>query len=142
MAEALRSRPVFRVTQWYREDPGDDLCGKWEDRHPLNVPGPFYGAETDTCCDGPAYAPKSLLHDESGAGFVWRQPRDEAETIALMAGASSDPFCGYAWDGDAHWTPALVRAWWSDFGRQSPAIDLIVRTMTGPRPEIRSDHKI
>jgi hypothetical protein len=59
-------------------------------------------------------APYSLMTDEDGCGFVWRQPRNDAETHSLMTGCSSDPFSGFGWDGDQHWTPALVREWWSE----------------------------
>ena len=111
--EPLRCRPVIRMGTEYTESPESYFRGTWDGRHSLNVPGPFYGAETDTCCNGPSYAPRSLLYDDGGAGFVWRQPRDEDETYALMSGASSDPFSGYAADGDQHWTPEGVRDWWA-----------------------------
>lgn len=119
--------------------PQSYFTGRWDARHPLNTPGPFYGAETDTCCDGPPLAPNTLLYDDTGAGFVWRQPRNEAETLALMTGASSDPFSGYAWDGNEHWTPDLVRAWWNDRREQEPQIDRIVEAVAEPHPALRSD---
>ena len=34
-------------------------------RNPLNIPGPFYGAETDTCETGTAEAPHNVLLDRS-----------------------------------------------------------------------------
>jgi hypothetical protein len=116
----------------YFEAPASYFLGRWEDRHPLNVPGPFYGAETDTCADGPWLAPASLLYDTEGMGFVWRQPRDNAETLALMTGASSDPFKGYACDGNDHWTPAQVRAWWHGRKAHKSAIDMIVSEVASP----------
>src|SRR5262245_40093965 len=116
-AEGLRNEPLRRTSDraWI-EDPSCYFTGVWHARHPLNAPGPFYGAETDTCCDGPPLAPNALLYDHDGAGFVWRQPRNAEETLALMTGASSDPFSGYGWDGNEHWTPELVRAWWTERG--------------------------
>jgi hypothetical protein len=140
-AEAMRTRPLVRVDRQWLEDPLSYLRGRWEDRHPLNAPGPFYGAATDTCCDGPPYAPRSLLYDEDGAGFVWRQPRDEDEVYELLCGASSDPFSGYGWDGDDHWTPELVRAWWRDLDAEPATIERIVSALTGPRREIRSEYE-
>lgn len=120
--------------------PSKPFLGQWEERHPLNVPGRFYGAATDTCCDGPGLAPASLLYDHQGCGFVWRQPRDETELAALLEGARSDPFSGYADDGDDHWTPSLVRAWWADRDSRQPMVDALVRDLTGPRPELPTDY--
>jgi hypothetical protein len=101
--------------------------GDWAERHPLNTPGAFYGAETDTCCDGPQLAPHSLLVDELGQGFVWRQPRNHAEYAALLAGCRSDPLLGFGADGDDHWTPELVRAWWRDLPSRASRIEEIRR---------------
>jgi hypothetical protein len=128
----LARQPLKRGSKNYFEAPETYLLGKWEDKHPLNVPGPFYGAATDTCCDGPWLAPASLLYDSEGMGFVWRQPRDEAETLALMTGASSDPFSAYACDGDDHWTADQVRTWWREREAHQPAVDMIVSELGSP----------
>jgi hypothetical protein len=120
--------------------PSDLFSGRWDERHPLNTPGRYYGAATDTCCDGPGLAPASLLYDHEGCGFVWRQPRDESEVTALLAGARSDPFAGYADDGDEHWTPTLIRAWWSEQESRRPLVDALVREVAGPRPELPNEH--
>jgi hypothetical protein len=109
------------------ERPKTYFLGRWEERHQLNVPGPFYGAATDTCCDGPPLAPYSLMTDAEGLGFVWRQPRSDTETLSLMTGCSSDPFSGFAWDGDQHWTPALVRQWWSERENRTQAVAAAVQ---------------
>ncbi len=37
-------------------------------RNPLNIPGPFYGAETDTCETGTAEAPRQYPAGPFGAG--------------------------------------------------------------------------
>jgi hypothetical protein len=127
-----RHRPLLRMDQAFVEEPESYFLGKWDDRHLLNVPGPFYGAETDTCCDGPPLAPLSLLTDELGSGFVWRQPRNDDEAHALMTGASSDPFNGFGWDGDEHWTVALIRSWWADRAALEGIVDhLIGRCRSG-----------
>jgi hypothetical protein len=106
------------------------FLGRWEDRHLLNVPGPFYGASTDTCCDGPPLALYSLMTDAEGFGFVWRQPRSDAETLSLMTGCSSDPLSGFGWDGDQRWTPALVRQWWSERENRSQTVAAAVHEVT------------
>jgi hypothetical protein len=131
----LRDQPLWRGKEYF-EPPEQYFCGIWADRHPLNVPGPFYGAMTDTCCDGPPLAPASLLYDADGQGFVWRQPRNADETLALMTGASSDPFLGYACDGDQHWTPETVRGWWQTIHLQQPEVDRLVAVVQGERPEL------
>lgn len=81
-------------------------------RNPLNIPGPFYGAETDTCETGPAEAPHNVLLDASGQEFVFTQPTNENELRDIFGAAMCECFVGYGADGDDHWTPALIREWW------------------------------
>jgi len=103
----------------FRAGPSGELdvgFGKWEDRNWLNVPGPFYGAATFTCLAGPMVAPRNVLTDEDGLEFVYRQPRSRTEIVAVLEAAGSEPFGGYACDGDQHWTPEGVRAWWAGRG--------------------------
>lgn len=91
---------------------------RWGERDWRNVPGPFYGAGTDSCWMGRLIAPANVLYeDERGAEFVYRQPRDVAETLAVLGAAAQDPMAGYACDGDRHWTPELVRDWWRERAR-------------------------
>jgi hypothetical protein len=92
--------------------PESYLQGRWEERNWLNVPGPFYGAETDTCWCGPPAAPHNVLIDKWGQEFICRQPHTVAELRAVLDAACQDPFHGYAADGDEHWTPDLVMEWW------------------------------
>ncbi|WP_083959114.1 hypothetical protein [Herbidospora mongoliensis] len=91
----------------------DHFLGKWEERNRLNVPGPFYGAETDTCLCGPVVAPRHVLCDDEGQEFVYRQPGSADQVQAVLDAAWSDPIAGYARDGDEHWTPESVREWWA-----------------------------
>ncbi|WP_426503540.1 hypothetical protein ACPPVO_38780 [Dactylosporangium sp. McL0621] len=46
--------------------------------------------------------------------FLYRQPRTIEELRAVIVAAQEDPWAGWACDGDAHWTPVLVRQWWRD----------------------------
>jgi hypothetical protein len=87
--------------------------GRFAERNPLNVPGMFYGAETDTCNTGPFEAPDNVVLDGNHQEFVFRQPRDVAELAMLFNAVAVECFDGYGTDGNAHWTPALVRAWWA-----------------------------
>ena len=93
------------------------LKGKWEERNWLNVPGPFYGADTDSCGAGLPAAPLNVFCDEDGSEFVWRQPRNPDEVRAVLDAAYQEPFDGYNWDGDDHWTPELVMEWWTGRAR-------------------------
>uniref|UniRef100_A0AAU2JNC7 Ferredoxin n=1 Tax=Streptomyces sp. NBC_00049 TaxID=2903617 RepID=A0AAU2JNC7_9ACTN len=91
---------------------------RWEERDWRNVPGPFYGAGTDNCWMGRLIAPANVLYeDEWGAEFVYRQPRDAEETLAVLGAAAQDPMGGHACDGDDRWTPELVRDWWRERDR-------------------------
>jgi hypothetical protein len=132
-AERLRGAPLVRLGKIHIEQPETYFKGQWEDRNELNTPGPFYGAETDTCLDGPEYAPMSFLCDAGGNGFVWRQPTTDEETLALMTGASSDPFAGFGWDGDEHWTPSLVREWWARRQAGAPLVGALLAEWTKPK---------
>ncbi|MDO0930266.1 ferredoxin [Streptomyces sp. DG2A-72] len=92
--------------------------GRWEDRLWLNVPGPFYGGETDTCWTGRLAAPAHVLYGgEYLTEYVYRQPRTPAETAVLVDAAGDDPFGGYGCDGDSRWTPEAVREWWRNRGQ-------------------------
>ena len=132
-AERQRDLPIQRMGKSSVKQPETYFMGTWDQRNVLNMPGPFYGAETDTCMDGPEYAPASLLCDAIGQGFVWRQPRNDVETLALMTGASSDPFGGFGWDGDQHWTPDLVRDWWARRDERAHMVSSLVTELTNPR---------
>lgn len=81
-------------------------------RNPLNIPGPFYGAETDTCETGTAEAPRNVLLDRSGQEFVFTQLRGEDELRDIISAAICECFVGYGADGDDHWTLTLIREWW------------------------------
>lgn len=92
------------------------FSGKFEERNPFNIPGPFYGAQTDTCETGPLEAPANVMLDEEGQEFVFRQPTNAAEIRQIIGAARCDPFSGYGADGDQQWTLRLIREWWSGLG--------------------------
>ncbi|MFD9357219.1 ferredoxin [Streptomyces sp. NPDC060031] len=97
---------------------GSGWMGRWEERNWRNVPGPFYGAQTDTCWTGRLHAPDLILYDDVyGQEFVYRQPRNPEEVKDLLTAACEETVAGYNHDGDLHWTPDSVRAWWRDRGR-------------------------
>ncbi|MBT2452206.1 ferredoxin [Streptomyces sp. ISL-43] len=93
-------------------------CPYWEARLWNNVPGPFYTRDNDTCRTGRIEAPDNVLYEgEHFTEYVFRQPRNPAEARALARAATVEVTAGYACDGDARWTPGLVREWWGDRGR-------------------------
>ncbi|MFD8499428.1 hypothetical protein [Amycolatopsis sp. NPDC059657] len=99
-------------------EPSEYLRGKWEERNWRNVPGPLYGAMTDSCWCGRLFAPDNVCYNDGfGEEFVYRQPRSRAETYRLLQAAWADPFNGYAMDGDEHWTPESVQDWWGERAR-------------------------
>jgi len=109
----------------------DFLRGVWEERNWRNVPGPIYGAETDSCWVARTFAPGNAVYEhETGQEFLYRQPRDEDELLAVLAGAWADPFGGWAADGDSHWTVQAVRDWWQDRDRVSEWIKRDLRAIT------------
>jgi hypothetical protein len=125
-AEALREEPLWisYYNRFQNVGPLEGyLKGRWADRNWLNVPGPFYGAETDSCAAGIGQAPGHVLIDERGQEFVWRQPQNEEELRNVLSAAYQDPFDGYAWDGDDHWTSGLVQDWWNQRERVKDWID-------------------
>ncbi|MEV7520832.1 ferredoxin [Streptomyces sp. NPDC091371] len=105
---------VRATTNWFEPSPE-----KWAQRNRLNVPGPFYGAETDNCLTGRNCAPDHVMYDDGDylcQEFVFRQPRTVEETRAVLCAVGCEPWGGYGLDGDDHWTPELVRDWWRDRG--------------------------
>ncbi len=121
MRRRLRRHPV--VGEWQQLAYWDPLPaartltdavgnGSWAARSRLGVPGPFYAGETDTGLNGPYYLPEHVLSDD-GQEFVHRQPGNPRELAGLVEVAHDETLGGYGWDGDRHWTPAAVRAWWA-----------------------------
>jgi hypothetical protein len=104
--------------------PAAYLRGEWGSRDWRNVPGPFYGAETDSCWMGRDIAPRHVVYEDGfGSEVVFRQPQNPAEVHLVLTAAWNDPFGGYACDGDDHWTLDLVREWWADRERLAAWID-------------------
>ncbi|MFE7559035.1 hypothetical protein [Kitasatospora sp. NPDC057500] len=123
------------------EDPHlDQFGGLWRERNHLNVPGPFYGADTDTMEMGRLDAPFHIAYDDDGREFVYRQPTDPDQTYDLLSGCFFG-HGGFAMDGDDHWTVPGVREWWHGRGRVREwavtASDRLART----GGEYRSHHR-
>ena len=81
-------------------------------RNPLNIPGPIYGAETDTCLTGPAEAPGNVLVDKQGQEFVFKQASSAEGFRDLFSAAICECFQGYGSDGDQHWRLSSIRESW------------------------------
>jgi hypothetical protein len=99
-------------------------------RNLFNLPGPFYGAETDTCLTGPYEAPKNVLIDRNGQEFVFKQPANRDELRQVIGAAICECFVGYGADGDDHWNLTLIREWWrtrNDLLAFKRELDLLVQ---------------
>jgi hypothetical protein len=92
----------------------DFFPAKFSERNPLNIPGPIYGAETDTCTTGPAEAPLNVLLDEAGQEFVFKQPSTAIEFRDVLSAALCECFHGYGADGDSNWRQSSIREWWQN----------------------------
>jgi hypothetical protein len=66
------------------------FLGRWSERKWLNVPGPFFGAETDNCGTGRIHAPELVLYEaDYFTEYVYRQPRTPEELQHLVDAAES-----------------------------------------------------
>ncbi|MBB4966326.1 hypothetical protein [Saccharothrix violaceirubra] len=64
---------------------------RWAREHWLNVPGPFYPGETDTCRTGRLSAPRHVLYGgEFPNEFVHRQPRTRDEVDRVVEAAACE----------------------------------------------------
>ena len=109
---------------------GPFFSGCFEERNPFNIPGPFYGAQTDTCDTGPQEAPLNVMLDECGQEFLYRQPTNVDEIRQIIGAAICDPFQGYGADGDENWTVELIREWWRGMGERLTHIENLAKTNT------------
>lgn len=98
------------------EDLAEFFPAKFEERNPLNIPGPLYGAATDTCLTGPQEAPSNILVDRNGQEFVFRQPETPAEFRDVVSAAICECFSGYGANGNAYWRLSTIRNWWQTRG--------------------------
>jgi hypothetical protein len=83
------------------------------------------------------WAPHHITYEnETFQEFLFRQPRSYSELMQVVCGAANDPLAGWAYDGDDHWTPALVREWWRDRRRLAEWMRRDLRTwMASDEPE-------
>ncbi|MFD9722183.1 hypothetical protein [Streptomyces sp. NPDC059076] len=71
----------------------DAFRGRWEDRLWLNVPGPSYGRETDTCWTGRLSAPAHVLYGGKHLSeYVYRQPKTLRTRPNANRGGRQRPF--------------------------------------------------
>jgi len=89
-----------------------EFKGLWVDKLWPNTPGPFYGANTDSCGTGPTEAPYNSGLDINGFEYIFKQPSTVQELNEVINAAAVNVLSGYACDGDAHWTITLIQDWW------------------------------
>jgi hypothetical protein len=85
---------------------------KWNDKSWLNTPGPFYGANTDSCGTGPIHAPYNSGLDREDLEYIFKQPSNVEELRDVVTAAKVNVLSGYGCDGDSHWTMVLIQEWW------------------------------
>jgi len=117
------------------------FSGVWAERNWRNVPGPFYGAATDSMALGCSEAPGHIVFDDDFGGgfgreFIYRQPVNVGEVEAVVNVASIETYSGYGWDGDDHWSADEVRDWWRDRERVRVwAVELATDWGSDPYPK-------
>ena len=116
-----------------RQGEGDFLW-RWEDKGPLNTPGPLYCGDVDNSGPGPYEAPNNIFIDEDGFPFLFRQPVNWFELDQVLLAANHDPFSGYGADGKRHWSLASIREWWR--GNHDLRALIVERSINGPHGPI------
>jgi len=91
---------------------GSVFQAKWNEKRWPNTPGPFYGANTDTCGTGPIRAPYNAGLDHEDFEYIFKQPSNVEELRDVVTAAKVNVLCGYGCDGDSHWTLSLIQEWW------------------------------
>lgn len=97
----------FAILDQFRKPPAD-----WDSRMYYGVPGLVWTVMSDTCATGRPNAPLNIAYDTYYREYVFRQPRDEHELVAVMSAASEEVFSCYRFDGLQRWTVELLEAWW------------------------------
>ena len=92
----------------------DEPPSDWDERTMLTVPGVVWSVSSDTCATGRLSAPDNIAYDHDWREFVFRQPRNEAELVAIMSAESEEVFGCYRFDGLSRWTTRSVGAWCQD----------------------------
>jgi hypothetical protein len=83
--------------------------GQWDGKLWPNTPGPFYGADTDSCGTGPIEAPSNSGQDENGFEYIFKQPASPTDVHEIVEAAKVNVFSGYGIDGNLNWTLRLIR---------------------------------
>lgn len=86
---------------WRRSD-------EWDERVWYAMPGMVWSVTSDTCCTGREHAPDNIAYDEVGMEFVFRQPRDRHELLAVQAAAENEVTGCYRFDGLERWTSSSL----------------------------------
>jgi hypothetical protein len=115
LQSALVEQLPANATGWLSiNELSEHFTPNFSHRNRLNLPGPFYGAETDTCATGPMEAPRNVLLDSDGCEFLFKQPSTAEEFRQVIRAAICECFQGYGADGNEHWRLSLIREWWRD----------------------------
>jgi hypothetical protein len=121
----LAADPFFDVAQRVQELALDrvEFLGRWGERNPWNVPGPFYVGDDDACGTGPANAPNNVIlvvqvdepflgQSDFGGEFLYRQPTSNFELRQVIDAADVNVMSAYGLDGNLHLNHQRVVDWW------------------------------
>jgi len=109
-ARARLANPHPDAQGWLQakvREPPDD----WELRAAYTIPGVVWTVESDTCMTGRPNAPRNIAYDNLGREFLYRQPTEEGELVAIMSADSEEVFACYRFDGLERWTVPALDTW-------------------------------
>lgn len=86
---------------------------RWKDKHPFNIPGPFYTGMSDTFRTGFREAPDNILHDKYSQEFLYRQPDSYVAFVCVLDAAEAEASDSYSCNGNSYWTWEKCKEWWS-----------------------------
>jgi hypothetical protein len=85
----------------------------WNNKNPLNFPGPFYVGESDTCGTGIIEAIDNVMIDGEACEYIARQPKSYVELVHVMSAAVTEVLDTYSCNGNKYWTYNACKAWWA-----------------------------
>lgn len=105
ISDILQSDAVGPVS--YREHP-------WAEKHPFNIPGPFFTADTTNCGTGRPEAADNVMYDADGYEYIYRQPSNYHELIQVLNASAVEICGGYSCYGNQRWTYDSCKEWWAN----------------------------
>jgi hypothetical protein len=121
------------LRQWGFAQGTEPFLERWKARNPWSIPGPLYVGDDDACGVGPVVAPNNVYLEDAPGEFLFRQPSTRYELRQVVEAALANPVSAYACDGNEHWTPEAVVAWWESI----QPVRQQLRATKHPSPAVR-----